>query len=339
MKKIIFLIALMSMLCNTAFVLPQPIYVIVCPEYFLPDIGPLIMLKEMQNFSVEVVSITTETAENIRENILNISPNYVLLIGDIDDVPTFYGIEDQPTDFYYVVRDNETIPFAYIGRLPASTHEDLTIMVNALLNYEYNYDSISLLLGSNAPVSTVNLNIYIRNDLANDNGLILYGDWPHEVILDAFNAGQAIMSYTGHGSITGWQGFSILSLPDLTTHNNIAFTYACRTANFGEDDSFGERFLMSGKAVVYIGSTYSTYWDEDDLLQQGMMESYYLNGNTIVGQILFDGLTYYSENYSGDTTLYWESMEILGDPSLNIQVNNVNLVIMNYIPLIAKELK
>jgi hypothetical protein len=90
----------------------------------------------------------------------NPPPTYILLVGDADLVSAYPGSKhpndpQQPpiqTDLYYVTADgNDYFPDIYIGRLSADNTQQLTDIVDKILNYEQNppnnaafYDNISL---------------------------------------------------------------------------------------------------------------------------------------------------------------------------------------------------
>lgn len=68
----------------------------------------------------------------------NPRPSYIFLFGDAEFVPTTY-VYSAGTDLWYAcVEGSDYYPDLFIGRLPADTVSEATIMVDKILNYEQN---------------------------------------------------------------------------------------------------------------------------------------------------------------------------------------------------------
>lgn len=94
----------------------------------------------------KIVNVTTigTTYQQIRNYIQvaydtwNPRPSYVLLFGDAEFIPTTY-VYSAGTDLWYVcVEGSDYYPDMFIGRLPADTVSEATIMVDKILSYEQN---------------------------------------------------------------------------------------------------------------------------------------------------------------------------------------------------------
>jgi Peptidase family C25/Propeptide_C25/FG-GAP-like repeat len=140
-------------------------YLIIAADRFCPRGGAvdsltrLIEAKEKKGLKVRLVPLAEirerglATREKIAGYIQNAydnwttAPTYVLLVGDVEHIPTFYTPSDSnppipiATDLYYTTMDWENEEKDYLsdlmlGRLPASDHQELKIMVDKILQRE-----------------------------------------------------------------------------------------------------------------------------------------------------------------------------------------------------------
>jgi hypothetical protein len=147
-------------------------------------------------------------------------------------------------------------------------------------------------------------------------------------VVNAFNAGRMYGVYSGHGSQTSWSDGPPLSQGQVQSLTNeyklpLVFSFACLTGQFNyASECFGETWLReSNKAAVgFYGSSNSTYWDEDDVLEKKLFSSIYDEIKTSFGGMTVEAKVKFIEYYSIDgyrTKYYLETYNILGDPSLN----------------------
>lgn len=154
-------------------------------------------------------------------------------------------------------------------------------------------------------------------------------------ILNSINNQRAIVAYSGHGSKTSWSDgtISITSgqIRALTNTNvfSLVTSFACETGDFANDtvtESFGETWLFQPQkgAVVYFGSADYSYWGPDDVLERELYDTLYENPNQppSISQATFAGLdrvnVIYPGTAIGNGKYYFESYNILGDPSTQI---------------------
>ncbi|HLN21904.1 MAG TPA: C25 family cysteine peptidase [Bacteroidales bacterium] len=157
--------------------------------------------------------------------------------------------------------------------------------------------------------------------------------------------GLSFINYSGHGSASGWLNLSILA-SDVTRFENrnmypFIISNACLTGQFDKSTSFGNRMVLEKQkgAVTFIGCSNDSYWDEDYFWAIGagpISENPAYNNK---GQGIFDRLfhthgevpgewsyTAGQINYAGNLSVsaststrkkyYWETYNIIGDPSL-----------------------
>jgi hypothetical protein len=123
-------------------------YLIIVADSFYDAIQPFATWKDTKGFDITVAK-TSEipsgpTKENIKAYIVDaynnwpIPPAYVLLVGDVAQIPTWTGSDSGTcTDLYYVTIDEGNY-FAdiIISRFPAATVEHVTSMVDKTIYYE-----------------------------------------------------------------------------------------------------------------------------------------------------------------------------------------------------------
>lgn len=164
-------------------------------------------------------------------------------------------------------------------------------------------------------------------------------------IISLISKGLSFINYTGHGSSAGWLHVDIKS-PDVRNFNNrsmypFVISNACRTAQFNDTASLGNKMLLaSGEgAIGFIGCTNDSYWDEDfawavgagipnsdpkyTTTGLGALDRLFHTHNELpsdwfitMGQVNFAGNMAVSETSTLRKKYYWETYELLGDPSI-----------------------
>ena len=306
------------------------------------------------------------------------APTYVLLVGDVAEIPPFpsrqpnlpmYGVTgNHVTDLYFVEYTGDTLPDAYVGRFSATTVEELMPQINKTMYMSRLneaaagfVDTTLLVAGFDIASNLSHLNPslrYIQAYAAAEEGVapLLYPapasssyDMEDEIIA-RLSAGAGLAFYTGHGLEYEWSEPKISN----TVLQNKIFNKdkypmmvgnCCLTGKFNWSiPCFGEQLLRSEDkgAVVYIGATNNTYFDEDfywvvgvtDIAENGGKQ--YTYGNTGLGAIDCFYHTHgepFSEwavtasdiIYRGNMAVegsgsilrlyYWEVYELFGDPS------------------------
>lgn len=290
------------------------------------------------------------------------APEYLLIIGDISRIP-YYGT-DNITDMYYGETDggSDYLPDMYIGRIPAPDTTSVKIAVEKILQYERFefadtnkfYSKALVFAGKDATyASYMNGQIrYAINNYLNATGNISerHFFYPESTtkkdsILKLITKGVSFINYTGHGSQFGWLHVDIKS-PDIRLLKNqnmypFVISNACRTAQFNDTTSFGNKMLLSrGKgAIGFIGCSNDSYWDEDFIWAVGpgtpepdpkysstglgaydrlfhthgeLPSDWYIS----LGQVNYAGNLAVSSSSSLKKKYYWETYTVLGDPSL-----------------------
>jgi hypothetical protein len=290
----------------------------------------------------------------------SVPPTYVLLIGDVDNssntMPAFTGTSSNTaTDLYYgTVDGSDWVPDIFVGRLPARTTAQLAVMINNLNAYNNLTGSESWVkkaafLASNDSTywsfaeATQN---YVTGSLTQPRGYT--GTYPSNPqaggdklyaytysagtanVASAVNNSRVLVSYTGHGSTVSWGGpsFGQTNIRSITSTGvfSVVTSFACLTGNYGITESFGETWMLQSNkgAIAFIGSSASTYWTPDDMMERAMMNALYSGSDkaNVIGSFTYAGLMAVEASRPGTGTAqslyYWEAYNILGDPSLEM---------------------
>ncbi|MDP4223675.1 MAG: C25 family cysteine peptidase [Bacteroidota bacterium] len=163
-------------------------------------------------------------------------------------------------------------------------------------------------------------------------------------VMKLISRGLSFINYSGHGSSAGWLHIDIKS-PDIKNFNNpdmypFVISNACRTAQFNDTASLGNKMVLASRkgAIGFIGCSNDSYWDEDFYWAVGtgspgpdpkysatglgafdrlfhthgeLPSDWYIS----MGQVNFAGNLSVSSSSSARKKYYWETYNVLGDPS------------------------
>lgn len=337
--------------------IPNPIngaegYLVIVHDDFYDEILPLTDWKESIGFETTVTK-TSEipggpTKENIKAyieeayNEWTIPPSYVLLVGDVAQIPTFTGFDSySAADIYYAtISPGDLFPDVFIGRFPASQEDHVTAMVDKTLTYEQaDFPSYDFINKATFMASTDNYWIsegthnYVIDNYLEPNGYICdklytftYGATTQQV-RDALNDGRSLAIFSGHGYTYGWGDgppFDQNDVRGLTNEDMYPFvcSHSCLTGEFDVSECFGETWVREADkaGIAFWGSSTYTYWDEDDVLEKEMFSAWWDDEIKFIGGMTDKALYDLYQHYGGGgaSQYYFEAYNILGDPSVNI---------------------
>jgi len=277
-------------------------YLIVAHSMFRGELDQFITWKKRKGFLVEigytdeesVGTTTTSIAAFIKLHYDNATsenpaPTFVLLVGDVQQIPSFAGtVGYHPTDLYYFTWTDSYLPCCYYGRFSAQNIEQLIPQIEKTLQYErYSMpdpsylDKISLIAGydvQEAPkYGNGFLNYVVQHYATTEYGYSTVNAHFHPCnsqqeavqIRAEIGAGVGIANFTAHCSPSGWSNpdFSVYHINAMNNENKYGLMIGncCESNRFNVNQCFGEALLRAaGKgAVGYIGGSNETYWDED----------------------------------------------------------------------------
>jgi hypothetical protein len=302
-------------------------YLIVTAPAYRNAIEPLAQWKREKGLTVRVAT-TEETGVSrgqIQSWISNLyrndprPPQFLLLVGDVADVPAFdsHGVvSDLP---YTTLEGNDFLPDLLVGRLSVSNESEAQTVVAKILRHERDpfrgegptgADWMGRALtvatdeGSATPVPVCR---WIQRTLREDGFArvdSVYWPYYHGIgttrISELVNAGVSLIMYRGWAY--GWDGWSS---PRFIRGNvrglsngfmlPAVFSFVCDNNKFDEAECFGETWLRAGTpeepkgAVAFIGN--GEPWSHtrfNDGMAIGAMTGIHEDGARRLGDILID---------------------------------------------------
>ncbi len=278
-------------------------YLIVANSMFRGQLDEFVAWKQRQGFSVEIAytddpgvgTTTTAIANFIKAKYTNATetepaPTYVLLVGDIAQIPVFNAQvsgENHKTDLYYFTwTDGDYFPDCFYGRFSAQNATHLSNILAKVMQYEqytmpdptYLNDAV-LVAGSDASWSPTHANgqiNYLANNYINTEygfsnvHTYLYNSSSQAAQIRAdIGAGVGYANYTAHCGSDGWSDpeFNTSQISAMSNVDKYPFMIGncCLSNKFDENECFGEALLRTANkgAAGYIGGSNSTIWDED----------------------------------------------------------------------------
>ncbi len=277
-------------------------YVIISDRMFETPLVEFANWKRKKGFNVitaftdeAAVGNTTTSIKNYLETMYNAAtigdpaPSFVLLVGDIQQVPSFSGTSgSHVSDLYYFTYDgaNDIYPELYYGRFSATNIEELQPQIDKTLEYEQYLmpdpsflDEVVLVAGVDASFAPTHGNGQINYGTDNyfnaAHGLSLHtylypasGSSASQIRSD-IGSGASFANYTAHCGSNGWSdpSFNTGHIAAMQNANEypLMIGNCCLSVKFDDSECFGEALLRAENkgALGYIGGSNSTYWDED----------------------------------------------------------------------------
>ena len=271
--------------------------IVVTPQNYVNALQPWIDWKVQKGFDVNVV--TKEQAGStyaaIRSYIQNLyntgvsqnkTPTFLVLVGDVAQIPNTTGNQSQKvTDLYYGSVDNDYFPDMFYSRMSAENTNQLTAIVNKILQYEKytmpdpSYlNNVTLIAGWDSDwtnyVGKPTIQYAMQYYYNNAHGFTNVYNWlgrPYTGCYASLSSGTGFVNYTAHGYHQEWSDpqFTNSNVNQLTNTNKyfLAMGNCCLSGNFGYSGGpcYGEAMIRAENkaAYSYIGSCPNTYWYED----------------------------------------------------------------------------
>lgn len=259
---------------------------------FRDALAPYIEWKTQQGYNVvdfyaDEISAQTGTsgpalAEAIRQRFLALPqrPSFVLLAGDIEEVPSFKGKQyyskgDYYTDYFYGEYTDDYHADAYVGRFSANSVQQLQNQMDktrhmAMLRPEDGeWLKQSLLIQEPQPDISIQKEVDFLTTYPTKfkgNNVVVKAPSYTQSINSTIADGCSFVTYTGHAGVNGWGKYlsynnSSLSQLNNTGHYPVVMAITCLSGTFSST-CFAENFMQKkdGGAVVYVDATRES-WD------------------------------------------------------------------------------
>jgi len=320
-------------------------YLIVAADEFQGEIKPLVDWKRRQGFEV-VLALTSQTGterDDIKDYIKDAydtwehPPTFLLLVGDSEHIPPF-TVGGITTDLYYTTMSpGDYFPDIQIGRLAVGDSSDLAAAVEKIVAHERGlwenddgWTRRGYFMATNdgwyheVAEGTQQYSMWLARAFGMECDSLFEYYHSGTPIATALNDGRTIAMYSGHGSYTSWSGPAFTQAGVASLANGqmypLVCSHACNTGGFHRPVCFGETWLRAqGKgSAAFWGSSISSYWDEDDILQRSMFNALFDSSKTwlsgMMDQAKLDLWAYYGGG--GLSESYYRQYNLLGDPSM-----------------------
>ncbi len=262
-------------------------YLAIAPPDFHKALLPLLEHRRKEGLKVGLVDPQAiydslgdgrPSPEAIRKLVWSLpSLRYLLLVGDASSEPEGYKsgslrvvtpftrtsvLGETPADILLGMEQAGNVKVA-VGRFPASSPENLALMVEKTLRWEKEQNRpIALLLWDDEPEFQTAAEEVSR--LLEPSGFPIQLAETRAQALEALGSGPVWLNYFGHGSLTGFGDERILEAKDSSKWREPALVVAwsCLVAHFihPTHESMAEAWLRSpGGAVAFLGPVGETH--------------------------------------------------------------------------------
>ena len=335
------------------------------PE-FMSAMQPFIAWKKSTGMHVDMISYATLGSESAIQNTIaeryQNGLKYVLLVGDIAQIPspTRSGGKSDPS--YGYVEGDDAYPEVFVGRFSAESIADVEIQVQKALQYEQasagnHFENVTGIASNEGPGDDNELDYeHIRNmeaDLLNftyssaneffdgsQGDVDGEGNPSPSDVASAIDAGTGLILYTGHGSSQSFSssGFSNNEITQLDNAGKlpVIWSVACVNGEFDNGTCFGEAWLRArqgnvptGAATVFMSSINQS-WNppmsaQDEMVDilAGLNQS---NQGRTFGSISLSGCMLMNDEYGAAGAEMTDTWHIFGDPSLLIRTKTPQIL-------------
>ena len=351
---------------------------IISAESYIPAMQALVNWKNISGIPTEIISVTSIGSTNtaIKNYIANYYANngltFVILVGDVAQIPTFTVSGGGSDNTYSYLAGNDHYPEIFVGRISAENILHVQTQVQKILSYEktplLNNGWLNKGIGIASDQGPGDNNEYdyqhirnIRTKLLNyqytsaselydgsQGGMDVSGNPTAAMVSNDVNNGAGIIYYTGHGSDNSWgsTGFSNTNVNALTNTNRwpFIFSVACVNGNFTTGTCFAEAWMRASYnsqptgAIATLMSTINQSWNppmcgQDEMIDL-LTEANQNNIKRTFGGISMNGCMKMNDNYTTGGNEMTDTWNIFGDPSLVIRTDTAKSMIVSYNPVV-----
>ena len=346
-------------------------YLVIGPEAFLEAAKPLLKLRRSDGLKVKAVSIEEvysefgfgePTPEAVKDFLSYAYHNwrqptlrYVLLLGDAtfdfkDHLQT--GVTNQvpprmvKTSYlwtasdpsYAAVNGDDLLPDLAIGRMPASTVEEVRVMVDKIIAYETGeaglHQAAVVLVADNPDRAGT-----FEADADELAGTVLASKHPEKIylsqlgtaatrnaIIQSFDEGASLVSYVGHGGIVIWASENVFNIWDVDSlapqaQQPLLLTMNCLNGyfHFPYFNSLSEELVKAEGRGAIAGFSPSglSLNGPAHLYHKALLQELFNGSHERLGDAVLAAQVAYAETGAFPELL--SIYHLLGDPALKLQ--------------------
>ncbi|MEN8208994.1 MAG: C25 family cysteine peptidase [Candidatus Fermentibacteria bacterium] len=281
-------------------------YLVIGTEESIGYAQDLIDWKRQRGYEIEygVVPTIGSTAAEIDtwiENAFNTWPNppeWLLIMGDHNIVPTPYYNGHAADNLYGVMGTATSIPSIHYGRITGYDTDDLPYITSKILNYEsdpfqpaQSWFQKAISIGDTGSLDPEHswdyAEIFMGAGMTVDYFCYTGGMAPTTAnVFNSIEEGKSLVSFIGHGSMTGWTSPSCGSISDVQSMTNGRMlpwinSIACQNGKFDTGYCFAEAWMGEGEisspkgAVGIMAATTNSPFGQTDSLAINTFRAYF----------------------------------------------------------------
>jgi hypothetical protein len=317
---------------------------IIVYDSFYDHILPYAEWKKQKGVDVTVVkkSQAGSTADQIKTYIQGIynswdpKPEYVLLVGDVNQIPWFTVGSNKSDMPYAFLAGGDILADVTLARFSVESNAQLDAYVQKSVEFEKSpYTGQMDWFDSATVIASNDCNDFSNGEQAaqtfRDNGFTqvdeLQARWGNNTwtnVNNAINAGRSWIWYIGHGWADGWATVNpYYTSDDVRNLSNgkkqpVIVSTACNNCDLDAGECFGEvwmRYSADKGAANFFGYTESCAFYTTDALALGMLDGYFDMGYTSFGSAIDYGrIVMYNQFGSGGCSDTMYQSILIGDP-------------------------
>ncbi|MFM7217196.1 MAG: C25 family cysteine peptidase [Bacteroidota bacterium] len=336
---------------------------VIADSSLMPAMEPFVSWKNRKGQPTEMVSVQsvgsnpTAIRNFVSQYYQNNGLTFLLLVGDNAQVPAFSSPSGDSDPSYGFLVGNDSYAEVIVGRYSANTELELATQVYRTLEYEQRPDTSAWLASGiciasdQGPGDDNEMDFEHARNMRQDllgyhytgvdelydgtQGLMDSPGSPTAADLQqSINTGRGIITYTGHGSTSGFgtTGFSASDIAGLTNAGHLPFIWsvACVNGNFVNSTCLAEALLRARDssdrpvgALATLMSTINQSWDPpmdaQDEMVDILVESYPSNIRRTFGGISVNGCMHMNDQYGSAGDEITETWTCFGDPSVPVR--------------------
>ncbi|MBU7046714.1 MAG: VWA domain-containing protein [Theionarchaea archaeon] len=330
-------------------------YLVITDPALESSVQPLVDWHHQKGLETRVVTtaVAGTTCTTIKDYIttqyqLHSTLEYVLLVGDIDNLPWNSDWDGVPSDYWYgCVAGDDLYAELAVGRISATSSEEVTHQVNKILDYlksppvgDWVERVLLIAHEEEAPGKYQKCKEDIRGDFntfatidhlygaSSANG----GDEATNVdVTNTINSHRGIVNYRGHGSEWEWYEWDFNGNSYTTTmarnlsngdYTPVVFSIACDNAHLDySNETLSEAFMKANDAAAaFLGASRPSYTTPNHDFDYQLFDAIYNENIYSIGWILNSANSWLINHYGADSyamdnvrMFLW-----LGDPALDV---------------------
>ncbi len=279
-------------------------------------------------------------------------PEWLLIMGDHNIVPTPYYSGHAADNLYGVIGTGTSIPSIHYGRITGADMDDLPYIISKLFNYESDpYQPLqswfqkAISIGDTGSLDPEHswdyVEIFMAAGMTVDYFCYTGGMDPTTTnVFNSIEEGKSLVSFIGHGSMTGWSSPSCGNISDVQGMTNGRMipwinSIACSNGQFDAGYCFAEAWMGEGEigspkgASGIMAATTGSPFGQTDSLAINTFRGYFEENLWHMGAAVDYGKMKVEEHYGAGAFNSNHMHMIFGCPEFDIFTETSPLIYLD----------